>query len=184
MATLKKPFNQKTGLNDPASGAGPQTLSSGGVYGNFDSQLPQVMLPESPTGGADPISGGQGNAETPRERGGPQTPQMPSPESRLGSMSASGGATQPRPRSPQPVSAGPSSPVSGPMPGAEGPASPSPFMAPSPRQMVGEMGSGGSGMLGGAGGLLGGGLGAPGTTPETNPTDLLLLLTQLLNQNG
>lgn len=136
--------------------------------------------PEAPPDGG---VAGEGNSETPRERGGagaatagananPDVPRIltpPSPEGKMGGPSP----TLPQGQAPNPAAAGPATtftPMKG--PGPEDMVKPSQF-AP--------LGAGS--LLGSAGGLLGGGLGTPGESTDPGASDNLLpLLLQLLGQ--
>lgn len=138
-----------------------------------------VGTPGAP--GSEVVSGDEGNAQGPRDRGtgSPQEPvnpdlpkpgQSPSPESGTGPT-----MTPPQPTSPSPVATGPGHP-SQPLP------SPRPEDMTRPAQQFGALGSGS--MLGSAGGLLGGGLGTAGALGSTEGGDNSLLNLLMLLQQG
>lgn len=159
--------------------------------------MPEEPEPEGPPSVGDIADQpGLGNKTSPRENPKVAIPQKPSPEARMGGMG--GRATPSRPKEPTPIAGQPPAPTIVPPPSQQGggmgpsaapPMAPSagpsqnPFPSPTPRELVGSPARQRGMMLGSEGGLLGGGLGAPeAAAGESDPTDLLLLLTQLLGQ--
>lgn len=174
MAGLRNP-------NNPTFQAGPQEGQGGGGTRQLLDEQTKEGGDTNPAAGAGDLSGTQGSGQTPRDRQPqmPVTPNGPSPEAQMG-MQMNTQAPE-MPMAPSPTSMGPSNPQV--------------HMAqPSPMDLLGGGGiMGGSapggangGLLGAAGGRLGGGIGLPGRTDpgQGGPSDLLLMLSQLLSQQN
>lgn len=181
MALLKKPMQQVAGgLGLPGD---VESLPQGPPN---QTGLPIGAPPPMSNPDPDPgsIYGPIGNSTKPGEAGLGQQPTKPlgGGGGGNGAMGGSSNATPTLPVAPSPVAGMTPNPVS---PGGIPPTPPSfeAFNPPNIDELVGTR-KPNSGLLGFEGGLLGGGMGAPGQDQTSNPSDLLLMLTQLLNQNG
>ena len=164
MATLRRPLTQNARDEQVNPNTGGETTRA------MSTPVPNRLPGDDSPLAAAPVGGEwiPGTGESPRERD-PRLPQQPSPEARMGGGGMQDNYSTPtREAFPNPVSANLANPFS----------SPSPSMMAQPRPPLG------GGLLGSAGGLLGGGLGVPGgrNQGEEVPSDLLFMLTQLINQ--
>lgn len=145
---------------------------------NMAPPQPPILTPPSPEAHLSNSPPQESNAQSPRERQGPSAgpaiggnPDAPSPAASM--------PTPPRPDSPTPVAGGQPQPVT-PLPAP----SPMDMVRPNDPQQFDMLGKGS--MLGGAGGLLGGGLGSPGQFDGVDSqSNILPMLLQLLaSQKG